>query len=390
MAWKDNVNRILVGMAMPVSMLLLLTGHLWLSDHGRFPKLFMLVLLVTLGLLVTAPRATKEFIKLPIVAAYLALAAYFSLSIAWSTAEDDALELLKRPLQVLTLFFALFEFGRQRLDLLQKTVGLAALFAVAAALYQIARFYAGGGVGRLSSAGALNNPLLISHVFGFFTALWLGWLFTRRTLLPAAAAALLATAPLLLLLILTGSRTPLVAVAATLVWLTVLSGNRKALAFLGLFAVAGGSLIVLTPELITERGLSYRPQVWANVWAQFREQPWFGHGYAAPLSIQLSGIPYPLRDPHNMTLAVLYYGGIVGAALWLGLYGTAFACSLRQRRDAWSAICSATVVYGFIAGMTEGGSFLPRPKEHWFLIWIPLALLTTAIIKREGRDGDVR
>jgi hypothetical protein len=32
-------------------------------------------------------------------------------------------------------------------------------------------------------------------------------------------------------------------------------------------------------------------------------------------------------------------------------------------------------VYGIGAGLTEGGGILSRPKEHWFLLWIPLAII---------------
>ncbi len=47
--------------------------------------------------------------------------------------------------------------------------------------------------------------------------------------------------------------------------------------------------------------------------------------------------------------------------------------------------------YGLVAGMTEGGSFLSRPNEHWFLIWIPLALVAAFTVRSESppsqRDG---
>jgi len=45
-------------------------------------------------------------------------------------------------------------------------------------------------------------------------------------------------------------------------------------------------------------------------------------------------------------------------------------------------ICSAAVVSGLVAGLTEGISYLSRPKEHWFLIWIPLSFLAAALALR--------
>ena len=60
--------------------------------------------------------------------------------------------------------------------------------------------------------------------------------------------------------------------------------------------------------------------------------------------------------------------------------------AVRWRDDALVQIFSATMLYGLAAGITEGGSFISRPKEHWFLIWIPITLLaaTTWRLKKHG------
>ena len=63
-----------------------------------------------------------------------------------------------------------------------------------------------------------------------------------------------------------------------------------------------------------------------------------------------------------------------GAALW--------AC-WQQRSDLYFIIAGALVVYGLGAGLAEGGGILSRPKEHWFLTWIPLALVAALNIGRK-------
>ena len=55
--------------------------------------------------------------------------------------------------------------------------------------------------------------------------------------------------------------------------------------------------------------------------------------------------------------------------LW-GLYN-----SWRHRVNPLFILASAWLVYGIGASLTEGGGILPRPKEHWYLLWIPLALI---------------
>lgn len=374
MDWRERAKGIILDMVLPIGMVCMLTGMLWLGDHGRYPKVFLAFVLPSLVLLALDPSNWRGVIRSPVVLAFLVFAAYFSVSTAWSTAESGFGDLIKRLLLVFVLFFGVVEFARQRSELFYKTIAVAALLAPIGALYEIARFFIADHGMRLASDGALYNPLLISHVYGFFTALWLGWLLTQSNSRRVACGGLIALI-LLLLLVLTGSRTPLLAITATTVALTVVSGSRKGLfmlAVLAAFALVAGFVF---PEIVTQRGLSYRPEIWSEAMRQILERPWFGHGFGTPLFIKLSEIPYPFRDPHNLTLAVLFDGGVVGLFAWVVVYATAFSVIWKCREHPWAIICSATVVYGLVAGMTEGGSFLSRPKEHWFLIWIPLALV---------------
>lgn len=374
MDWRERIKGIILDMVLPIGMVCMLTGMLWLGDHGRYPKVFLAFALPSLVLLALDPSNWREVIRSPVVLAFLVFAAYFSVSIAWSASESGFGDLIKRLLLVFVLFFGVVEFARQRPELFYKTIAVAALLAPIGAFYEVARFFASDHGVRLASDGALYNPLLISHVYGFFTALWLGWLLTQSSSRRVACGGLIALI-LLLLLVLTGSRTPLLAITASTVALAVVSGSRKGLLMLAVLVAVGLVAGFVFPEIVTQRGLSYRPEIWSEAMRQILERPWFGHGFGTPLFIKLSEIPYPFRDPHNLTLAVLFDGGIVGLFAWVAIYATAFSMVWKSRKHPWAIICSATLVYGLVAGMTEGGSFLSRPKEHWFLIWIPLALV---------------
>ena len=121
-----------------------------------------------------------------------------------------------------------------------------------------------------------------------------------------------------------------------------------------------------------------------------REKLWFGHGFSTPLAVWVEDLRMSFSDPHNLTLSVLYAGGVVGGGLWLVLYAVALFEAWQWRCDRWVLIFSATVVYGFVAGMTEGGSFFSRPKEHWFLIWIPMTLLSSATFRASLDEKAIR
>ena len=387
-SWRDRIGLVLVGGMLPLGLFCLLTGMFWIGDHGLYSKLFYWTVALPALLLIPIRRGNvRNILRSPVFVAYLPFACYMALTVFWSASDDSAVDLIKRPLFVLLLFYAVFEFGSRRFDLLVTTIRWSAICSVLAAIYTLVLFVVDGGNDRLAGYGALDNPLMVSHVFGFFLALWFGVYFAERKL--SQPLVLFAILSLMALIVATGSRTPLLATAVTVVWLAMLSGTRKGVLVVCLLAAAGVAAWLFAPEILVQRGLSYRTDIWANALRQVGEKPWFGHGYDAPIWIQLADFPFPFHDPHNLTLSVLFAGGVVGGLLWLLLYLVALIDSWRLRSNKWVLVCSATVVYGLVSGMTEGGSFLSRPKEHWFLIWIPMALLSLATYRARTDEESI-
>lgn len=378
--FRNRFGFILVDKVFPVGIFVLLTGLLWIGDHGNYSKLFYwFLLLPTLLRLVAQPRSFSQMFCSRILIAYLVFAIYMSVSILWSSPEDSVPSLIKHPLFALLLFFSVFELAQRRFDLLRLVIKWAAICATVAALVTIARYLGEGAGSRLAGYGAFYNPLLISHVFGFFVALWFGIYFMENELFqPLPLLGILVCGALLFA---TGSRTPLMAIVAAVAWLAALSANRKAAVVLGAIFLLGIGVLSFSPEVVTQRGFSYRTEIWTSALRQIKEMVWFGHGHGSPLSIQLDSVPYPFSDPHNLSLQVLYDGGVFGLVLWISIYAIALKRSWQLRSDKWVLAFSATVVYGMAAGFTEGGTIFSRPEEHWFLLWIPLALLSAAIYR---------
>lgn len=142
---------------------------------------------------------------------------------------------------------------------------------------------------------------------------------------------------------------------------------------------------IFNPELVTQRGVSFRPEIWSESLRQIGEHPWLGHGYDHPMRIKLAN-GMLLADPHNIELGVLFAGGIVGLLLWSAIYALAFVFAWKNRRDPMVLLASTWLVFGLASGLTEGNAFMSRPKEHWFLIWIPLALLYALWVQKSARD----
>ncbi len=386
--WRARAAHGLVGGILPAGLYVLLTGLFWAGDRANVHTLFYaLVAFPAFVLLVLQPRSAEALGRSPVFLAFAIFAAWCALSIAWSDSEDSAGSLLKRPLYIALLFVALLQIGQSQARRLEDVLKLGTATAVIAGALSIAAFLAGNDE-RLTGYRALSNPILTSHVYGFFLALCLGaWMIApradggwRRLLAPFALAVLAAV------LFATAARGALAAAAVTVLWLALMVRSRRALAVCALLAAGGLAIVALAPDVVTQRGTSYRPELWAETLREVRLRPWLGYGFEANIMLHLPGHDIGYPNPHNIHLAVLRQQGIVGLALWAALYATALGCAWRRRHDPRVLIASGTVVFGMVAGITEGVAYLSRPKEHWFMLWIPFALLSTALTLHRFSD----
>lgn len=365
----------LISYCLPMGWLALLTGMFWVGDRPYYHKLFYATLaLPTLLAVALQPSQLKRLLRQPLIQLFLLFSAYILISVLWSGTGETPLDSIKRPLYLLMLLFAAGLISLKHPGRLERVTEIAAVIAVLSAALSLGYFFYQGTAGRFSGYGALYNPLLSAHVFGFFCAYWLSrWYLDAKITSPLPLVALLV---LWALLLYTGSRTPLVALSACFLWLAICQWKSRILliiaAAIALVYVAQG--LNLTDDLLA-RGASFRPAIWQEALRQLQDNLWFGLGYTHPQVFHVAGHPYDLADTHNIELSVLFCGGIIGLTLWLLMYAYAMIYAWQRRQQPAVLIASTLVVFGFFAGLTEGSAFFSRPKEQWFLIWIPLALL---------------
>lgn len=377
--WRERLYTRFVEYWLPLALVLFLTGMFWVGDRAGYHKLYYVLL--ALPTLLVALACAPKFLgtaREPLFIVFAVFSAYVMSSLAWSPGAVDYSK-LKYPLYIGMLLLAVAALGEVNMRRLVQVVALAGVGAVLAALITMAVYFLGGmHTPRLNGLGALYNPLLTSHVYGFFSTLWLAALMASPKQWQGKLAMF---AVLVLLLFLTGSRTPFTALAASVAWMVIMVADRRIVWLaLAMGIIASLGVWLFGSELLA-RGLSYRPLIWAETWRQIMPALWFGHGYDAGIDVVIDGLNQVLADPHNLTLSVIYHTGLVGVVMWLSMYGYSLACAWRMRGSGLVLISSTLLVYGFAAGMTEGGAFMSRPKEHWFLIWIPIAL-HLAVLRR--------
>ena len=370
---------------LPVGYFLLLCALFFLPGRSLHHKLFYgLFSIPTLIALCLRPRELKELLREPIFVSLLIFVAWALLSLSWGPREEGLAGMFKPSLHTLLLFAGTYLLVRYRSEILQPLMFGAALVALGATIWFLFRFahmYQPGM--RLIGGGAFDNPLLSSHLFGFFAAYWLSVTMTckRRQMMWLSVPAM---AIMFMAVIGTGSRTPLVALTMAALWLCFICWNRRSVGLLIGLALSGVTVAVLFAQMIIERGDSYRLEIWKQVLHMIADHPWIGHGYSATLSVD-PGVGINFQEPHSFVLGVLYYVGIVGLVPWLFFIFWGLLSSWRQRVQPLLIVASTLLIFGIGAGLTEGGGIISRPKEHWFLLWIPLALIAALSINQRAR-----
>lgn len=370
---------------LPVGYFLLLCALFFLPGRSLHHKLFYgLFSIPSLIAICLRPREFKELLREPIFVALVVFAAWALLSLCWSPGGQSIAGQFKPPMHTLLLFVGCYLLVRYRNDILQPLLFSAAmvgLIGTAYFLFKFARVYEPGL--RLIGGGAFDNPLLSSHIFGFFCAYWLSLSMTckRRQILWLSIPAMVV---MFAAVIATGSRTPLVALTMASLWLCFICWGRRSVVLLGALLVCGSTVSVLFSQMIIGRGDSYRFEIWQLALKEIADHPWIGHGYNANLAID-PGVGYTFQEPHSFVLGVLYYVGIFGLLPWLFFQVWGLLNSWRNRLQPLFIIASTWLVFGIGAGLTEGGGIISRPKEHWFLLWIPLALIAALSINQRAR-----
>lgn len=370
---------------LPLGYLLLLCALFFLPGRSMLHKLYYgLFSIPTLIALCTRPSELKGLLREPIFVAMLLFCTWAIVSLAWSPPVESVLGEIKTPLHTLMLFAGCTLLARYRSDTLQPLIFCAAIVALLASIFNLYVFaHHHIPDSRMVGAGAFDNPLLSSHVFGFFCVYWL-WLSMTCRRYQMLWLSVPAMTIMLAALIATGSRTPLVALTLAALWLSFICWNRRSLMLLAGMTIGGSTVIVLFSQMLLERGSSSRFDLWRLALEQIANHPWIGHGYNASLSLD-PGIGFLLEEPHNFTLGVLYYVGIFGLLPWLFMQAWALFKSWKLRATPLLILASTWLAFGIGAGLTEGGGIISRPKEHWFLLWIPLALIAALCIQQRTK-----
>lgn len=136
----------------------------------------------------------------------------------------------------------------------------------------------------------------------------------------------------------------------------------------GYFAGAG--------QMLSQRGVSYRPQIWADAWHRVTDTcgVWLGCGDDG---YRFLG---QFTHTHNLPLGIFYSDGLIGLVL-VGVFAYVYVRDGIRLRTPWFLLS----MIGIGALLTNTGWLIGPPKAFWAYFWVPI-LLAFIQMRREQVD----
>jgi exopolysaccharide production protein ExoQ len=171
-------------------------------------------------------------------------------------------------------------------------------------------------------------------------------------------------------------------------------GQRGSAYVLGSVVIGAGAVFMmwmLTPVLLEARGkdltLSGRTLIWSASLDAIRERPFTGYGVGGvwrdaatdPTAVMLRKIGFTVFHSHSTVLELMLYLGVVGLALFLLVYATAVAGSIKALAGDQTLARWALLILGmqFVLSLSEVAAFGP---------WLPLMAAICVLTARANRE----
>jgi len=373
---------------LPFGLAVLLSGFFWAPTSHNY-KVIVAILLLLPCLLSTLNRGLwRDLVfKAPLLWMTFAYLTYMTLATLVMTGAKGV-EFIR--FSALVMLFLLGVGLRMRIAVrsLMQLLLLCALAAALAGMYAVYRDIDAGIFltfqYRLQGYGALYNALRSGTLFGAFAMMSLWCAYSPHIERWQRYAAVVLALFCLAALVFTGSRAPVLALLFIGVALAVTYRRW----YLLLLIVVGTALVlVLAWDKLFDRGTSYRLEIWPQVWRHCMDAPIFGVGLQrAPLKILMG--PFPVFNEHNLFLAILRQGGVIGLLLYLSVAITVCVQGWRSRARCSIGLLAALLqIYGLVSLQVDGPRLITRPADVWISLWLPIALLMYS--QRRQREQSV-
>lgn len=356
----------------------------FLAENGRANAFATYI--VGLGVIgaLFQPDTRKELLTLPlpVLVVLVIFLEYLSVSAWWSDVGSlhTVIRFQGYSVLIVTFIAGFYLAGRRFENYLHIMAGLVTAAAMVSAGYSIYLHFALPEYQplpepRLYGLGRLSNPVISAVSYGFSVALAFWLLLQRRDLwLRLLLAAGIVS--LLVAISLSGTRIVWLALACAVGVALSLETGRNGWLTLGVAGTVLGAVAIFSLgwEDLAKRGLSFRPEIWAEFARRSAEaNPILGAGSGAPSYWVTPELTF--RHPHSIFVSAFFFGGIIGLGLLVALIVLAARYAWQSPPSPVRTLAVMTLSYGVVVGLIDGDNIVTKIDYLWWLIWFPLAVV---------------
>lgn len=389
--WGDNVrlnewlSPQLLSRWAALGLLVLLCGA-WVLPSSKLYHQALIVLLWLPALLALFLGDFRKLLRQPEMVLFIALSVWVVVVLAVKGG-DDPLGEAKRPVYVLLSLLGVLLASRGHWSmeaLLRPAALLGGLFALISVLHF--QFFSANPGSRLIAIGLWDRAIMAAHAVGALAVIGLFLSQKPKSLLWLALSAVSALGFLTFLGLnqTRGVWLALFIVPQVMVFVRPSrAGVLAAITVLGLGVLAA----FLIPEVLMQRGLSYRPELLAGGLRHLLEYWGLGFGFNAyEILVPSSGEVF--KHPHNMYLDLAIRLGVPGLLLFALLWGCVAWRAWQNRTEPLGRALLALWVFSSVALQTDGIGLWLKPNADWLITWLPVAL-SLVLAARQSTDGVV-
>lgn len=363
----------------------------WVLPSNKLYHQGIILLLWLPGLLALGGANFRRLLPQPELILFVLLGGW-TLLVAIVQGQGQGLNDFKLPFYVLLTLLGIVLAAQQREYSIEWQLRVAALVAGGFGLVSVIHadvFTVHIGDRRVVAVGLWDTIIMAAHAVGALAVL--GCLLSLRSKIGSRwPLYLLAMVGLVLFLFLGQTRGVWLALLATVVVCVLARPSRSGLIVIGLGALASLAIVMAMPDYVTQRGLSYRPELWRQGFAIFAEHWIFGIGFN-DYSVFVESLGTAFKHPHNIYIDTGIRWGVIGLGLFVALWGCVAWRAWRNRRSSLGLALLGLWTFSSVALLTDGIGLWFKPNADWLITWLPIALslvLATRECSRECVEKD--
>lgn len=367
-----------------LGVLILLCGA-WVLPSNKLYHQALIALLWLPALLALFRGDFRTLLRQPEMLLFVVLALWVLVVLAAQGGEDPGRD-AKRPMYILLSLLGVLLAARGQWSfegLLRAAALLGGLGALLSVLYfQWTSPHPQGQ--RLIAIGLWDTAIMAAHAVGALAVIGV-FLFQRPRGVLWSVLWLVSGLGYLAFLGFSQTRGVWMALLAVPLVMAFAWPNRVSVLAAMMVFVGGVLAALLMPEVLLQRGLSYRPELFAGGMRHLGENWLLGLGFNAyEIVVPSTGLVF--KHPHNMYLDLAIRLGLPGLLLFALLWGCVAWRGWQNRAEPLGRSLLALWVFSSVALQTDGIGLWLKPNADWLITWLPIAL-SMVLASRQPAGG---